>query len=366
MTAITPHHPHRPGFVCTAGVLLATASLTAVAPASVGSAQLAAHRVQPLTLARVDRRCFYRPSPSGAWPLYRTGATHAIRGGFNDPRGFNAAHFGVDVAARRDRAKVYAVVAGRVSNVRLTGPNARFVLTPAVGPAGTRFGYWHVVLTQVAPGTYVRQGQWIGRVAPEQNHVHLAERTAACGYVDPRRPTGILRDSANTEAPTISDLTAFVANSAAYTPYMPGADRSTPLALGDLHGKVDLRANVADMPRHATMRWPQQPLMVAGVRTWIAPRGDELLRLGRPIWALRGARVIPVESMTRVYAHGTYRVNTCFYRPDGHCRTRFILHVAGLGLDTTRFPNGNYQACVSAITINAVAHHRCWPITIAN
>jgi hypothetical protein len=350
-----------------AGLLLTTVSLTAAATALAGSEpRLALHPVQPLTLTRVGCRCFYAPSPAGVWPVYRTGVTHAVRGGFNDVRGFNAAHFGVDVAARRDQAKVYAVVTGRVSNVRLTGPNARFTLTPTAGPPGTRFEYWHVVLTRVAPGAFVTQGEWIGRVVALQNHVHLSERTAACGYVDPRRPAGILRDRANTEAPHIADLTAFVANRAAYTPYMPGSDRSTPLALDDLHGKVDLRADVSDMPRHATLRWAQQPLMVAGVRTWIAPRSNELLRIGRPIYAFHGARVIPVDRMTSVYAHGTYRVNACFYRPDGRCRTRFILHVAGLGLDTTVFPNGDYQACVSAVTINGVAHHRCWPITIAN
>jgi hypothetical protein len=175
---------------------------------------------------------------------------------------------------------VYAVVSGRIWHVRRKGANARFILSPAGALRTTRYDYWHVDLTRVAPGASVKRGQWIGRVVAGQNHVHLSEWDPVCGFVDARRPTGILRGPLNRERPGMSDLTAFVADEAAYSPRGAASDASTPLALDDLHGRVDLRAQVWDMPMHRTPRWPQQPLMVAGLRSWIAPATDPLLRVG--------------------------------------------------------------------------------------
>jgi hypothetical protein len=346
---------------------LIAVGLAAGLPASSAlAAPVGLHRVYTLTLARVDRRCFYYPSPAGGWPLYRTGLTHAIRGGFNDPRGWYAAHFGVDVAARRDQANVYAVTSGLVWYVRLNGPNAKFILSPNTNLVTTRYDYWHVALTQVAPDSIVTRGQWIGTVVPHAGHVHLSEWTPSCGYLDPRRPTGILRDPANTEQPSITHLSAYVANKAAFAGIAPGPDHSTPLPLTNLHGTVDFRADVSDTPIHATKRWPQQPLMVAGVRSWIAPTTSQRLRIGKPIYAYRGARLIPSTQFNQIYAPGTVRENSCFKNPRAHCRTRLVLHVAGRGIDTTRLPNGTYQYCVSAVTIRNIPHHTCWPITIHN
>jgi hypothetical protein len=327
----------------------------------------ALHPVYRLTLARVDGPCFHYPSPVGAWPVSPTLRSHAIRGGFNDPRSPFAAHFGVDVAAD-EQANVYAVTAGWVSDPQATaGPDARFTLTPAAGPPGTEFDYWHVRLT-VAPNSFVSRGQVIGRIVPLQGHVHLSEWTPTCGYIDPRRPTGILRDPANTERPVISNLRAFVANRAAYAPFGLRAGRgpSTPLGLTDLHGRVDFRAQVSDTPKHATSRWPQQPLMVAGVRSWIAPAGQEMRRIGKPIYAYRGGRFLRPRGFYHVYALGTIRVNECFKRPAGHCFTQLVLHVGGDGVHTRRLANGAYQFCVSAVTIRNMSHHRCWPITVNN
>jgi len=336
-----------------------------VLPSSTAAAPGLPH-VHTLTLARADRTCFDYPSPPGSSPVYPTGDVPAIRGGFDDPRGLGHAHFGVDVAAPHDRAKVYAVVTGRIWDVRRGGGNARFILSPTVAMRRTRYDYWHVNLTRVAPGAYVRRGQWIGRVVAGQNHVHLSEWDPVCGFIDPRRPTGILRDPVNREAPGMADLAAFVADAAAFSPRGAGSVDSAPLALDDLHGRVDFRAQVWDMPVRRTTRWPQQPLMVAGLRSWIAPATDDLLRVGAPIVPFVGGRLIPPQRVDDVYAHGTYRINECFMRPQGVCATRLVVHVGGRGVDTTLLPNGDYQFCVAAVTIGNVPRHRCWPITIKN
>jgi hypothetical protein len=349
-----------------AGAALAALGLAALLLASPTAAAPQLVHVHTLTLARVGRTCFDYPSPPGSSPVYPTGAVPAIRGGFNDPRGLHFAHFGVDVAAPHDRAKVYAVVTGRIGDVHRGGANARFVLSPTTGPRTTRYDYWHVNLTRVAPGAYVRRGQWIGRVVPGQNHVHLSEWNPQCGYIDPRRPTGILPDPVNREEPGMSDLRAFVANAAAFSPRSYGPDTSTPMALDNLHGRVDFRAEVWDMPVHRTTRWPQQRLMVAGIRSWVAPARNELLRVGPPIFAFRGARLMPPSRVDDVYAHGTYRENECFTRPQGTCATRLVVHVGGRGIDTAQIPNGSYQFCVAAVTVRNVSHHQCWPITIDN
>jgi hypothetical protein len=349
-----------------AGAGVATLGLAALLVPASTTAALRLAQVRTLTLARVDRKCFDYPSAPGSSPVYPTAAIPSIRGGFDDPRGFSYAHFGVDVAAPHDRAKVYAVVTGRVWDVHLRGANAKFILSPTTAMQSTRYDYWHVKLTRVAPGADVRRGQWIGRVVAGQNHVHLSEWTPACGYIDPRRPTGILPDPTNRELPGMSDLAAFVANAAAFSPRHGGPDPSTPMALDDLHGRVDFRAQVWDMPVHKTSRWPQQPLMVAGLRSWIAPVSDDRLRIGRPIFPFVGGRLIPPQQVDDVYAHGTLRDNACFKTAQGICATRLIVHVGGRGVRTRLIPNGSYQFCVSAVTIRNVAHHRCWPITIHN
>jgi len=106
--------------------------------------------------------------------------------------------------------------------------------------------------------------------------------------------------------------------------------------------------------------------MVAGLRSWIAPATDDLLRVSAPIVPFAGGRLIPPQQVDDVYAHGTYRINECFMRPLGICATRLVVHVGGRGVDTTELPDGDYRFCVSAVTIENVSHHRCWPITIDN
>ena len=320
---------------------------------------LSAVRVAPLTLRRVDP-CFYASSAHGVWPVAPVLQAHPIRAGFNDPHGGPLAHFGVDVAAH-NQAPVYAVSSGVIgSDVRHGTWDEAFTLPP--------YFYYHVSLG-LPVGSAVGLAGRVGSIFPRQYHVHLSEATPTCGLVDPRRPTGILHDPQNTEPPVITQLTAAVANAAAYAPFQMGPgpvppDPSTPLSLTDLHGVVDIRASVTDTPRHITRRTPQQPEMVAAVRSYVAPLGHPRRRLGRRILAFDGARLIPPARYYQIMAYGTRRIRACFIKPSRPCLTRLILHVAGTGLNTRRFPNGAYLFCVTAVTIETHTNHRCWPIVI--
>jgi len=316
-------------------------------------------RVHPMTLRRVDH-CFYAPSPRGLWPVSPVTGTHPIRAGLNDPHGGPRAHFGVDVASR-DQAPVYAVTSGTIgSDIRHDTWDEAFTLPP--------FFYYHVTLG-IPVGSSVGLAGRVGRIFPRQYHVHLSEAEPGCGLVDPRRPTGILHDRSNTEPPVIAGPTAVVANAAAFRPFKMGPppippDPATPLSLTDLHGVVDIRASVTDTPRHATRRSPQQPEMVAAVHSYVAPLGHPRRRIGRPILAFDGAGLIPPARYYQVMAYGTRRIRACFVRPTRPCLTRLILHVAGTGLNTRRFPNGAYLFCVTAVTIESHGARQCWPIVI--
>lgn len=332
----------------------------------------------PLTLARADRACFYAPSPAGGWPFLRhTG----IRSSFNEPRG--PVHFGVDVAAATDRAPVYAIDSGVVS----VANHGHFNVLD-VGRSH-EFSYWHVSLE---PGIHVRtrlhQGQLVGHIWHNFFHVHIAEWAHGCGFVDPRRPTGIFHDPRNTERPAIGALTAYVANAAAWAlpdrpvqhlDRRPGdhglRDPAQPLSLDDLHGTVDLRAQVLDVPRVGTPVLPQIPLAPSVVRGWLAPVGDPQRHFG-PLFQWSGATYMQAgpaptfPALGRLWAFGTWRSNACLFHPGDpayYCGMHIIYHVGGPhGFDTRPVKNGRYDYCVAALTINNVPATRCTAVTIKN
>jgi hypothetical protein len=339
-----------------------TATLTGRGASSVPSVRNA-----PLTLAAVDRSCFYAPSSPGAWPLSPLARPHAVRGGFNDPRGADMAHFGVDVSAHNE-AVALAVRAGTMDGITSVGTPSDEHFTLESSDGVSRYFYYHVH-PSLRDGTPVTGGDVLGHIERGFRHVHLSEIVSGCGLLDPRRPTGILHDPADTEAPAIGTLAAFRADTAAYRPFRmdvrPGRGPSTQVALSGLHGVVDMRADVSDTPRHETIQWPQQPLMVAGVRSFLAPVGRPGRHYGAVIKAFDGSRLIDPTRVFHVFAHGTYRLNGCFFsnRP---CETVLRLHVAAGGFDTRQFANGNYLYCVSAITIRSRVAKRCTPVTIRN
>ena len=347
----------RRAFRCAAAVVaMATPALVGVAPAEAA----VVHDVPRLTLARLDS-CFYAPSPAAWWPLRPRRSPHEIRAGFNDPHGEDPMyfHWGVDVSTATDDARVYAMTSGRLGSVRLTGANAKF----SIGP----FFYYHVLANVVPPRSYVTRGQLVGHILHDARHVHVAEWEGPCGLVDPRRPTGPFHDPVDTEHPVIEDLTADVANRAAYRPFpcWRTPDPSTPLALRHLHGNVDFRAEIFDMPVRKTTFWPQQPFMVSGVQAWLAPPHNIFRRDSSLITVWNGAHWHN-DGFYDVMAHGTIRNRSCFKDPRRRCENRFILHVARGGLDTRSFPDGSYRYCVMAVTINDRRSTKCWAVRIEN
>jgi hypothetical protein len=304
---------------------------------------------------------------------------HPIRGGFNDVRHPASFHFGVDVEAPNE-ARVYAVISGRLTRFAHigTGLDEHFDLG--------RYQYWHVTPFSWLNGRRVARGQWIGRVARGFRHVHLSEIVPGCGVIDPRRPGGILEDPLNREAPTIGAISAFRADAAAYAPFPPTAtpsaqagsvwtvvddtgpvgDLSTPILPSQLSGVVDFRAPVSDTPLFATKIYRQQPLMVAGVRGYIAAYGNPNDRLSPFAVAFDGVRLIAQSRFYSVFAFGTQRINGCFYSGTKLCSTSYVIHTAGRGLSTSALPDGSYDYCIQAVTINDVSARRCIPITIQN
>jgi hypothetical protein len=344
----------RPGILVT----LAAAALIAASPAQA----LRSSPVAKPTLSRIDRRCFYAPAPAAWWPLWPRRSPHPVHAGFNDMHGENPmeAHWGVDVQTGVAQAKVYAMTSGVIGDLVMAGANAHFQIGP--------FFYYHVT-SRLAAGTHVTRGEWVGRIVPRTDHVHVAETEPGCGLLDPRRPTGPLVDPKNIEHPVVENLTAVVANPAAYRvfPAWRTPDRSTPLALNHLHGAVDFRAEVFDTPIRKTTDHPQQPLMVAALRSWLAPLTKTWRRYSKPTTAFDGSTWLsPTRAYYNVMAHGSVHVRSCFTNPARACHNRYILHVAGLGFDTRRFPDRWYHYCISALTIRNHRTTKCWDVRIQN
>ena len=339
-------------------LVMITAGLVVAAPAQA----LRSHPVAKPTLARIDRRCFYAPAPAAWWPLGPRRRPHQVRAGFNDMHGEDPmyAHWGVDVSTSIDQANVYAMTSGVIGDLVTAGNNAHFQIGP--------FFYYHVI-SRLPAGSHVARGEWVGRIHQHARHVHVTEIEPGCGILDPRRPTGPLRDPLNTEHPTVENLTADVANRAAFRifPAWRTPDPATPLSLGHLHGSVDFRAEIFDMPVRKTHFWPQQPLMVAAVRSWLAPLHRTFRRYGAAITAYDGSTWISATTAYyHIMAHGSIHVRSCIRDPHRRCDNRYILHVAGSGFNTRRYPDRWYHYCVSALTIHNIRTTKCWPVRIQN
>ncbi|MGN6379488.1 MAG: hypothetical protein ACTHNU_11100 [Gaiellales bacterium] len=325
--------------------------------------------VPALTLRSTDR-CFFAPAVpgSGVWPLQPLGAAHPIRGSFNEPRG-SSPHFGVDIQALRDRAPVYAMAPGTI--IGLSRPGGHF----SIGESGAYYSYWHVaLLSRLAMGDWVGRGQLVGYVQHGFYHVHLSEYEGGCGWVDPRRPTGALHDRRDTEWPGIGPITAYAASGSAFTSdntrLLPSLqhDPATRLAMDDLHGVVDFRADVTDMPDDRMRYQLQLPLEVAAIRAYMAPATDRFRMIGRLRHVYDGARLLhPAGGLWRVWAFGTYRVNLCYFSIHGRCGAAYVWHVGGRsGFNVAELANGRYQFCVQAITVNGERNHRCAPVVVNN
>ncbi|HEX3331873.1 MAG TPA: hypothetical protein VHS27_18260 [Gaiellales bacterium] len=330
------------------------------------------------TLARVNR-CFLLPPPPGPanWPLAPVGRSHGIRGSFNGVRG-EAPHFGVDVEALRNEAPVYAIASGTLMRIR-PGTHKFSIRS---GEDDHRLFYDHVVpVPTLHRGSRVRAGQLIGHVVNLYYHVHLSENSTACGWINAMRPTGPLRIPQNTELPTIGSLHAFVADAAAFRGFDTALDPSkeqdpaTPIPLSALHGVVDLRSEVHDWPRRLMTGKPQLELEVAAIRAYLAPLSDRHVHLSRMKTIYDGARLLePARlgtTLWHIWAFGTWRNSSGYFSTGPGARARlgaaYVWHVGGTrGLHTQLYPDGRYQYCIQALTVNGVRGTRCTAVVIQN
>jgi hypothetical protein len=331
----------------------------------------------PFTLASVDR-CFSVPPPPGgtSWPFRMIGRVHGIRGSFNEPRG-RSIHFGVDVQAPKDRAPIFAISSGYVSDYH---PGVHHIRVTVA--AGHTLWYWHiVVLGTVYRGMPLYRGELIGHAVAAYHHVHIAETYAGCGWINPMRPGGPLAVRVNTEQPVIRRLHAYVADANAFRRFSIGrnpateTDPATPLALDDPHGLVDLRAEIHDWPVREMGARPQLELEVAAIRGYLAPKSDPSEHLGRMKNVFDGATLLnPARMGTtlwHIWAFGTWRDSSGYFdsgpNADTHLGAAYVWHVGGTsGLHTNQFRNGAYQYCVEALTINGRHRIRCTPVVIHN
>jgi hypothetical protein len=354
----------RPALAGLAALAVLAATLAAPGPAAADGVA-----VPPFSLRSVDATCFYAPRPAGGWPFRPQTQIRPIRGGFNDAR--TPAHDGIDVEAPADGAAVYAISAGTVANeTPRSRPNGGTHMD-VVDSTGHAYTYWHIVWpVALVDGVHVKRGQLIGHIDHGFWHVHVSETVPGCWLVDPRRPTGVFHDPADTEAPAIGALHAFVADADAFG-FTLGAtgDPSTALPLNGLNGVVDMRASVTDTPRDATRQFVQLPLSPAAVRGYLAPAGAPASHLG-PIAVYDGARFIlssyasPLDYQ-RWWAFGTMHENACFFGGTT-CAADYVYHTADAGFDTRQVADGSYLWCVEALTIAGTDARRCTPVVIAN
>jgi hypothetical protein len=363
------------------GLCMVVAAVSVCVPGSARSATVvraAPVRNTRFTLSSVDG-CFFVPPPPGGtvWPLAPVDRPHGIRGSFNGVRGISP-HFGVDVEALVNQAPVHSIASGYVSAMK-QGVNHFSVRTL---DQDHFLDYYHVVpLSTLHRGSWVAAGQLIGHVVKAYYHVHVAERDQPCGWINPMRPTGPLHVAANGEQPTIGPLHAYVANRAAFRRFDTGknpkleTDPATPLELTDLHGLVDMRAEIHDWPTKRMVERPQLELETAAIRAYLAPRFNRLEHVSRMKLIFDGATLLnPARfgtSIWHLWAFGTWRDSSGYFDKGPNARTHlgaaYVWHVAGvLGLHTTRYRNGDYQYCVQALTINGVRGTRCTPVAIHN
>ncbi len=318
-------------------------------------------------LRSVDARCFSAPSLSAGWPTPPFDHPHPVRSGFNDPR-TGGAHFGIDIEAP-DGADVHAEISGRVVGLRPTHITigAEHVAPHDWGTAN-RYSNWHVrPVRGLAVGDFVWRGEVIGTVVPGFMHVHLSEWVPGCGWVDPRRPGGQFGNPADTERPAIGHFGAFPAVPAGYRAFSTSGTSVSgppPEQLSAVHGDVDFRGQVSDLPSDRTVELPQLPLMPSAVRGFVAPLGRPELHLG-PVWVFDGAGTMTSSAYFQTMAPGTTRRKTCLFH-HGPCVVRYVFHLAGHGFDTRRLQNGPYLICAQAITIENHAARRCHQFVVDN
>jgi len=107
-------------------------------------------------------------------------------------------------------------------------------------------------------------------------------------------------------------------------------------------------------------------LAPAVVGSYLTPAANTLFVYGHRTISFDGARLILPSRYPLVYAPGTIWDSACFYSAHEPCHIKEVFHAHAAGMKTRRYPNGHYQVCVFARTINAVAARRCTKVTLKN
>jgi len=274
------------------------------------------------------------------WPTKPFHKTHALRGGFGDPRfhlgetsEISAFHFGVDVVAR-DGTPVYAVEPGVVIR--------RHASSVTIGRAsGRRFGYWHV-RPVVRSGTYVHLHQLIGHVIRGWGHVHFAESMRG-RYRDP------LRKGA---------LTPFVDHTTPVVASVGLVDlQNAPVDPSHVSGLVSVFSAAFDTPPIAPQPpWDVARLAPASVRWKLMDETGTVVARDTSVDFLHG---LPDSDLYDfVYAPGTYQNKP--HRPGS-----YVFWVIPY-FDSSQYPNGAYRLEVDAADTRGNVGSATLDLTIAN
>jgi hypothetical protein len=293
--------------------------------------------------------------PPYAWPVKPFDKQHAVRAFFCDPRiadGGRTFHFGIDVPAPGG-TPVYAIVPGKVS-FGTRGEVAQSGGIVVIEADRRNFGYWHVA-PAIKPGTHVPLHGLLGHVAttPEDwGHVHFAESThdpKGIIYWNPLRP-GALSPFFDYGPPVIDAIV-------------------TSLPTPALHGLVDLSVKAHDnTPIEVTQPnppgWHGMPVTPARVR-W------RLLRATQPVIPWQVAFDFRTSLRPNVqgnpasdlYFNAVYAPDTTQNHPNQPGSFHFWLK---RGLDTSRYPDGQYLLEVEASDIRDNTRTHDLTVTIDN
>lgn len=312
---------------------------------------------------------------SRGWPVRPRSVQHPIRGAFIDPRGrddngLSGYHFGIDINvddAQPDTGapsglshRVYALDSGVAAEPRNVQSRRCVNQRMDVG----HFSYWHVSPI-VAAGRRVRAGQQIAWTCRGVWHVHLSEWQLFRGkrvWVDPLHKGGALVPYADTAPPVVSDL-VFV--TPPVRPWRPTKslvepDSATALPTTGLHGRVELRARVADPQSFLGFlsRNPAWPTVWTPYKLSVEIRDQ---RTGR--WVMRRTSFevgqMPQTPYLVHYAPGTVEddnMQECVGPPqlpkcDGITRLRPFSRFRQEFWNTRAVANGTYEVTVRAYDI---------------
>jgi hypothetical protein len=331
----------------------------------------------------------YADTYSG-WPIAPVHSQHPVRGSFLDPRGkddtgLSGYHFGIDIsvddahpepgAPKLMSHRVYAVESGTVA------PSANNVSRPCLDRRAEigHFAYWHVSPI-VRDGQHVRAGQQVGWSCLGVWHVHLSEWQLFRGrriWVNPLHRGSPLSPYVDTAPPTVN---AFTFNTPPVRPWLPTsslvqADSSRILQPGDLHGLVELRANIGDPQSFLGFlsRNPAWPTVFTPYRVSVRIKDTHNGRVVLSRVSFQ-ADQLPQTDYIVHYAPGTVEddnMQECVGPPQkAQCKGTYWLrpfsrfHEEYWNTHTT--PNGTYTITVTAQDITGNSSSRTVTVTVKN